>query len=65
MDSLKHLIEREVLAMVKDMRAAAPAEKVALARAIAALASALPEFGANSNDGGLRGILETLQKNTD
>jgi hypothetical protein len=53
---IKTLIEAEVKAMLVDFRKAAPSEKVALAKAISALASALPEFGATSG-GGLAALL--------
>jgi hypothetical protein len=59
--NIKALIEAEVEAMLHDLRASAPSDKVALARAIASLASALPEFGATTG-GGLRGMLDALTK---
>lgn len=60
MTNIKALIEAEVEAMLHDLRASAPSDKVALARAIASLASALPEFGATTG-GGLRGMLDALK----
>jgi hypothetical protein len=58
---IKTKIQAEVDAMLDDFRGAAPSEKVALAKAITALASALPEF-ATADGGGLRKLLATLSK---
>lgn len=62
MTDIKTKIQAEVDAMLDDFRGAAPSEKVALAKAITALASALPEF-AVTDGGGLRQFLATLSKN--
>ena len=62
--NIKQLIEDEVVAMLHDLRASAPSDKVALARAIASLASALPEFG-STQGGGLRGMLDALTQNNE
>lgn len=62
MTDIKAKIQAEVDAMLDDFRGAAPSEKVALAKAITALASALPEF-AVTDGGGLRSLLATLSKN--
>jgi hypothetical protein len=65
MNSIKALIEAEVRVMLADLRAAAPSEKVALARAISSLASALPEFG-TTDGGGLAALfnLKPQEKKT-
>lgn len=61
MADIKTKIQTEVDAMLDDFRGAAPSEKVALAKAITALASALPEF-AVTDGGGLRQLVQDLKQ---
>jgi len=63
MTNIKTKIQAEVDAMLDDFRGAAPSEKVALAKAITALASALPEFNATEG-GGLRSLIQGLNQTT-
>ncbi len=64
MDNTKTLIEQEIAALVKEMRGAAPTERVQYARAIQALASALSEVSGGAGNQGLKSIIDRALNQT-